>query len=75
MMLQELYDSWTEIQKRYGESQTAGSALQRTIEELNVLEGMRLSGCNAIPGETSDVQFLIDKRYKQLEEILRKRNG
>jgi hypothetical protein len=75
MMLQELYERWAEIQKEDSEGKMAANRPERISEELNILEALRISGCKVIPGETSGVQVLIDKRYKQLEEILRKRNG
>jgi hypothetical protein len=75
MMLQELYDRWTEIQKQYSEGKMEANTPERISEELNILEALRIFGGKAIPGEISDVQVLIDKRYRQLEEILRKRNG
>jgi hypothetical protein len=75
MMLQELYDRWTDIQKRYGESQTTESPPERIEEELNILEALRIFGGKAIPGETADVQVLITERHKKWDEVLRERKG
>jgi hypothetical protein len=75
MMLQELYDRWTEIQKQKIQNQTAGSTQDCVAEELNILEALRICGCKAIPGETTNVQVLINDRHKKLEEVLRKRYG
>jgi len=75
MILQELYDRWTEIQKRYCESKTAESAKERIGEELNILEALRIYGGKEIPGETSDVQVLISDRHKKWDEVLRGSKG
>ena len=72
MTLQELYDRWAEIQKQKSGGQTGGGAQDIISEELNILEALRLCDCKAIPGETADVQVLINERHKQLEEVLRK---
>lgn len=72
-MLQELHERWAAIQKRYSQNQSGETPQERISEELNLLETLRLAGGKSIPGETSDIEALINERHKQLEEILRKR--
>ena len=72
-MGQELYERWGEIQKLNSGNQTAGNALDRLEEELNLLEALRIQGCKTIPGETSNIQALIDDRHRRMDEVLRKR--
>jgi hypothetical protein len=75
MMLQELYDRWTDIQKRNSESRITESASERIEEELNILEALRIFGGKDIPGETSDVKVLISDRHKKWDEVLREQGN
>lgn len=70
--MQELLDKWAEIKKRIiaGETPTADSI----SEELNLLEALRLAGIKAIPGDTFDVDFLINDRHRLLSDMSAKGN-
>lgn len=68
MMLQELFDRWTEIQKLHD-----GNDTDRIAEELNILEALRITGCAEIPGEKSDIRSLLNDRHRKMEDALRKR--
>ena len=65
--MQELLDKWAAIKKRIiaGETPTADSI----SEELNLLEALHLAGVKAIPGETFDVDFLINDRHRHLSDM------
>lgn len=69
--MKELFDRWTEIQKRSYPSAppTVGMVQQRISEELQVLEALGAAGCSQIPGEAFDVQFLIQDRHRLLREM------
>lgn len=65
--MQTLLDRWAEIKMRNkaGGTPTAGSV----SEELNLLEALRFSGLYTIPGETLDVESLINDRHRRLTEM------
>ena len=69
--MKELFDRWTEIQKRSYPSAppTVGMVQQRISDELHVLEALHAAGCSQIPGEAFDVRFLIEDRHRLLREM------
>jgi hypothetical protein len=72
MIMQVLLDRWAEIKSgNNGGTPTT----DRVSEELNLLEALRFAGLHTIPGETSDIEVLINERHRRLTEMREKQGA
>jgi len=69
--MQELLDEWTKRATRAKCGESLGTEQARISNEVRILEELEAAGCAQIPGEPFDVQFMIEDRYRLLEETCR----
>ena len=67
--MKDLLEQWSQRPKRTTSAEPLRAHEDRIINEVRILEALEAAGCVQIPNESRDVAFMIDDRYRRLDEL------